>query len=261
MANIKEIRDYIDKSNTKLLSEIRKEVTGVHEDLSNKITQMSADFDKKVSCVIEESTKQGDRINALEDRFIRFDRRNEILIRNIPILKDENLYDIFMNIAQVVNFATENIIFQIYRLPVKNQNTNYSQSSEGARHVKERLRSNKVGETSQSQRTKAISPPGILVKFAAPWIKSMFMNHYFKYNSLNLTDIGFSASSRIYISDNLTTRNHHIFREASTLKKSGIISKIRTADGLIYINLGSNSSDVLVSSTSELMTLVKKSPN
>lgn len=256
MASIKEIRDYIDESNSKLLSNIRKEITDLHEDLSQKMVHLTADFDKKISCIKEETIRQCNRISALEDRIIRIDRRSEILIRNIPMLKDENLKNVFNNIAHVVKFDTANVAFQIYRLPSKNINTNQSQSSDSnVRPVRERLRSNKISET--AQHAKAIAPPVILVKFTAPWIKSQFMNMYFKYKLLNLTDIGYSVSSRIYISENLTTANHIIFREASILKKNGLISKIRTTDGLIYINVGGPSSK-LVSSIPELMTFVGK---
>lgn len=182
------------------------------------------------------------RMLLLEDKFERKNRADQVIIRNIPFVTDENINEIFLRICSKIGCSALVPAPIVRRLSSKKSivadtnagigtNLNQRQTRKNSAKVKSRTDSAESSGISSSQ-TQHI--PAILVKFWVPHNKMIFMRAYIgSSNLLNLTSIGFSVPNRIVIRDNLTPRNHQIFLEAMKYKSSGLVTKVKTIDGIV----------------------------
>lgn len=218
MASLTEISTLINNAVVKLTSNI-----------NDKIDDICMKFDNRLVVLGDDVNMLRKRIATLEDQVNRYSRSNQINIRNILYTRNENLHNIFRAISSAIGFNKTTYDQHIYRvLPKGNLHKPSMQPSDPANAIKSRLR-NKA-----SNHENYISPT-IVVQFVTPWDKSQFMNMYFKHITLNLSEIGFSSDVRVFISENLTSVNYNIFRQAAQLKKQGTIFKIQITNGLVYI--------------------------
>lgn len=98
----------------------------------------------------------------------------------------------------------------------------------------------------------------IIIRFYFEDAKQHFMYSYFKKKGLNLADIGFKTSSRIYINESLTKLNREIFNSAAQAKRLHKLHKYFTRRGLVQ--MASDSNTVCIESVGNLH-LVKTSIN
>ncbi len=75
---------------------------------------------------------------------------------------------------------------------------------------------------------------------------------YFKRKDLNLKDIGFQTSARIFINESLTKLNREIFNVAAVAKKSNHIVKLFTRNGLVYVQRRENDKPACIQHISDL---------
>lgn len=163
----------------------------------------------------------------LEDLAVRHDRQKELIVRNVPVLKDENVSTIAEKICQAIGFQSP------YGVPVAFRLRGKQPEAASTQRV---LRPNNTRKADKS-----VMFPPLLLKFATVWDTKAFMDRYFLHSSLKQLDIGFKTNDRIYISENLTPANLAVFRLARELLKTGIISKMRVSNGIIAVQLpGSN---------------------
>lgn len=114
-------------------------------------------------------------------------RRKDLIVRNIPVLKDENIGQIIKNIYSPVGFQSP------YGFPVAFRLRGANKESGTASCV----------TRSQIDKTKdkSLLFPPILLKFATDWDVKIIMEGYYK-ASLKLSDVGFTSTDRIYVSEN-----------------------------------------------------------
>lgn len=148
-----------------------------------------------------------------ESRFNKLERellRNELIVTGVPAVHGESMFDI---IGDIVNALQSNIsssdVVASYRLP---------------------LRKNTSGKLHNDR----LSAP-IVLKLGSDGAKQELLSRYFKMKNLNTGDIGYQSKARIYINESLTIHNRAIFKAASQAKKSKLISKCYTRNGIVHI--------------------------
>lgn len=208
------------KSDDKLLSLVKKlnlKIDKNHADIGVKIDQLAINHrgeliqnlhdieskmdDKLQKCLSTNTSKIEHLTNVIEDNE-RVAKLNDVVLKGIPLKKNENLVTIFDHISSAIGFevnhSTVNIII---RLQHRNNQT---------------------------------APP-ILVKFLSIIQKRQFMTQYYAHRDLNLSEIGMDSEGRIYATDNLTKLNYNIQLKAIKMLKDQAISKIHTRSGLVYV--------------------------
>lgn len=237
MATVKQISDLI-----------KEAVETLTFNFNKKIEELCKKHDDDMSKLTDDVVKLQNKVSYLEDSITRHSRLNQVTIRNIPANRQEDLHNIFQQICSTIGYLKSSNYHNIYRIV----HTTKPMNSSADQQLKSRLR-NKNGMPSTS--SVSITPSVIIVCFATNWEKTEFMNAYFKYSKLCLTDIGFSSNIRIYIGDNLTPINYNIYRKAGSLKKEGKIFSIKLINGLIYVARKSGDRAQLVSCINQLMEL------
>lgn len=237
MATISDISNLIETANKKLLVSISKETSA----LKTEIQQLSVSVNEKFTNVIKDVVNVQQRCDILEDLSKRQERRKELIVRNVPVLKDENVSDLVKQICSAVGFLSP------YGCPVAFRFRGANESVAATRVTRSAF---------EKSKDKYVQPPPILLKFATDWDVMCFMAGYYKV-SLKLSDVGFISEDRIYVSENLTPTNFAIFRLARDLKKTGAVIKVRVQDGFVSVQLPGDARNFkLVKNIQELQSLV-----
>lgn len=239
MLTIDDITTAIDQSNAAQTEAILAKFCEINkriDEIECRVNAIVSDVDNTKSV----TAKLEGKIIALEDKLERKEKEDEIIIRNIPYLRDEKTADIFHKICATIGCAVYSPMPAVRRfIPRLNDAADKRTESDTANPAL-RMRTRKALSTLVNQATNAIRPPviatNILVKFFIQSNKAAFMKAYFEFINLNLTSIGFSSQERIIIRDNLTPKNHELFCIALKLRKTGQITKVKTISGLVYIH-------------------------
>lgn len=261
MASIDEINKCIIANNATLTADIKNEITNVRNELLSKISEISTSFNKDIVDVREttsllqiEVTKlqkhcvqQDDRISRLDDMYQRLEKKQSLIIRNLPVFPNENLQSTFASICATIKCELPVPLPVLFRIKSKNKNTDNTRNAINLLHAsssKRVLRSkstNSMDENIVVNNTK--SPPMVVVKFALNWQKNLFFNKYFEYGKLTLNNVASTANIPIriiIICEHLTTNNYSIFRSALEAKLKGFFSKVSTFNGQVQVYDGSN---------------------
>lgn len=219
MASLSDISKLIESANSRLIALITETKT----DLKTDIQQLTTSISNKLSVIDLDVKQVQKRCSALEDLAMRHDRRKELIVRNVPVLKDENVSHIAEKICLAIGFQSP------YGVPVAFRLRGKQPVAVSTQRV---LRNN-----NNRKEDKSIMFPPLLLKFATGWDTKAFMDRYFLHSSLKLLDIGFKTNERIYISENLTPANLAVFRLARELMKGGTVSKMRVSNGIVAVQL------------------------
>jgi hypothetical protein len=167
--------------------------------------------------VIEEA------IGELRDESEAASRATDMVVKGIPMQQNENVVDIYLKIATAIGYARGNIpTADFFRLGRKRDGTKFD--------------------------------PPLLLRFATVYDKTAFHRNYFRHLTLNLTDIGFPARQRIYITENLTTKRQELYTTAMKLRRENQLHSVSTSNGRVMIRRDPRSRPIPVSSLSELDT-------
>lgn len=242
MASISDISKLIEAANKKLLASISK----VNTDLKTEIQQLSLSVSEKLTKVCKDVDTVQQRCDILEDLAKRQERRTDLIVRNVPVLKDENVALIVQKICSYVGFQSP------YGVPVAFRLRGAKESA-----VVSRVTRSKPDKTIN----KSVQFPSILMKFATAWDVKIFMDGYYK-ASLKLSNVGFNSEDRIYVNENLTPANFAIFRLAREMKKTGTVTKVSVRDGIVAVHmLGDEKNFIPVKTIKDLEALVIVSDN
>lgn len=241
MASISDISKLIESANKKLLASINK----VNTDLKTEIQQLSLSVSEKLTKVCKDVDTVQQRCDFLEDLAKRQERRKDLIVRNVPVLKDENVALIVQNICSSVGFQSP------YGFPVAFRLRGANESA-----IVSRVTRSKPDRT----KDKSVQFPPILMKFATDWDVKIFMEGYYK-ASLKLSNVGFNSEDRIYVSENLTPANFAIFRLAREMKKTGTVTKLRVQDGIVAVHITGEKNFIPVKTIQDLEALVLVSDN
>lgn len=165
------------------------------------------------------------RINILENfraDTIRTDRLNDVIVKNVPQLKQENLQTMFENICETIGFQHD-----LYQ----SVNTMF-----------------RLGKLSKN----GIRSPPILIKFTTQILKQEFLSKYFSFGKLCLRSFGFESDDRVYINENLSPAINNIYAKALSLKKNKLIDKVVTKSGYIFVKFPGRTDLIKISNLSEL---------
>lgn len=200
----------LDHQYTNLISECKK--------LSEAISKVESGLSMHKEEVLE-------RLNILEkfkNETVRYDRLNEILVKNVPQLKQESLIDLFTKISETIGFERD--IYQsvdsIFRLG--NQSKNHNRS------------------------------PPILIKFTSQLLKRQFLSKYYVCGKLSLNNIGFESQDRVFINENLSPTVNNIYVRALLLKKNNLVEKVVTKSGCVYIKFPGKADLIKINSILDL---------
>lgn len=216
------------------LEKFSEAVDSRFQDITRKINYLQADNEDKITevtniAVAEWKLQTESRLAKME----RLSLSNELVITGVPMSQGENPTDIVGDIVQVLNCDLKpNDFLSIYRVPSKRNERNRS-----------------IGNV-------AITP--IIIRFYFEDAKQHFMSSYFKKKGLNLADIGFKTSSRIYINESLTKLNREIFNSAAQAKRLQKLHKYFTRRGLVYVQMASDSSATCIESVGKLNELISE---
>lgn len=239
MATIADISKLIESSNAKLIVTINKN----NNDLKAEIQKLSLSFNEKFIKVHNDLELVQQRCDILADLSMRQDRKKELLVRNIPVLKDESVTTITKTICSVIGFQSP------YGIPIAFRLRGATEPAKAPRMTRSQSLTDKGKE-------KAVQFPSIILKFATDWDAKVFMDRYYLKASLKLSDVGFTSQERIYVSENLTPQNFAIFRLAREMKSAGTVVKTRVRDGIVAVLLsGDNTSFTQIRNIRDLQAM------
>lgn len=181
----------------------------------NKIVSDVSDLSERVSVL--ESLKRSDEnlVNIVENlqmQLSRLENNNvacDLRLTGIPHENNEKLDDIFKNICSAAGVPTPVI-----------------------------SRCQRVNYLAGRQQTDG----PIIVRLQTPAAKKEILREIARYKKskndvLRLKDAGFDSERPIYLNENLTKKNHRIFKHAKELKKKNKISSVFTLRGLVHIKI------------------------
>lgn len=188
---------------------ITTEAGSVRADLGKQIADLRLDLDTKfsgqISAIKSDLVAVENRQLVVEskvDQIERLLRTTDLMLKGIPQIPNENLYAVFNQICQAINFAPKDFTLQsIFR--TKNQ----------------------------------AKFPTVFAKFISANARNEFFSCYLKHRNLNLTHIGFNTTDRIYAQESLSSYYAEIFRFAMALRKNKKIHSVHTHNGLVYVKL------------------------
>lgn len=214
-------------------AELQSQITQIHEKIdANQANVQSQINDLKVN--VEKCTEQ---MNGTDDDFQRISKLNELKINGIAHTNNENLNEIFNEIAKLVEFdlSTVNNVPSIMRIYKRDH-------------------------------TKNISAPTsiVIVKFVANHIRSDFYSHYLKKiaakKPIMSENINLPKGSRIIIGENLTVKNFGIFVEACKLERENKLCSVFTQDGLVQVRANKNKKAIAIRSLRQLELFTLANP-
>lgn len=155
------------------------------------------------------------------DDLNRQQRLSDVVIRGIPLKRNENPLHIFHSIAATLQQKSSTFITAF------------------------RSRSHKVSPNDKS----STADIPIIVKFPSRNEARQFLSAVRSYNegrfSLDTID-GFTAASSVYFNESLSGNNIQILREALQLRKSGALHSVYTKDGLVHIRVKRGNREVKI---------------
>jgi hypothetical protein len=177
----------------------------IKNDLLPKIEANEVNIAETIDRVEELETTVEQLQNSLELQT----KTLELVVRGVPMVTNERCQQLYRKMASAVGYNPDSIpIADAFRL--------------GRR----------------SGALPNMRAPPILLRFTHKNDKTSFHNKYFAKKDLNLVDLGFpGASSRVYVSENLTTRNKQLFEAAMQLRKDGKLSTVSTFHGIVSVKM------------------------
>lgn len=230
-----------------LESSLCAKINDVKLDFDKRITLLSADVDKRLDeTLIQSNRKCEDATTKVYANFsqhldeirdchdLRLDKLErlsldkELIITGVPMESNDNPWSVLGDICKAMNCnLNERDFTAVFRLKSKNGNSNRSVP--------------------------------IVVKVYDNIVKQEFLSCYFKRANLNLKDIGFQTSARIFVNESLTKSNREIFNLAAEAKKSNKIVKLFTRNGLVHIQRCENEKPICIYHVNEVHKLIPMS--
>lgn len=228
--------------------EVRAEILKIESSVNEIKTDLSAVKQKTVD--LENST--GLMNTALQQRcdflqktiyrqefdieqFKRQNLQTDAIITGIPRVDGENLTAIFDQLAQLIQFSTDDKP-RIFRPPPANFNHANAQSA---------VRRQKADK--------------IIVKFGSTTLRKRFVLLYARHGPVNLRSIGLSSDLRIYVNDSLTPLTRKLMAMALDKRKKKQLHSVFTIDGILHVRRRENSPAKKIFLESDLMDLCLES--
>lgn len=225
-SEMKTLGDEIKSEFQMKISQINEKIDANQENVQQQINSLKSN----VAQCMEQAT-------GTDDDMQRLLKLNELKINGIAYNNNENLCQIFTEIANLVQFNLNNV----NNMPMLTRIFKYD------------------------TKTKSSSPtPIIIVKFVAKHIRNdfyrLYLNKIAAKQPIMTENIGLPKGSRIIVGENLTTKNFEIFVEAGKKKKEGKLCQVFTQDGLVHVKAVKNAKAKSVRSVRELELFIHANP-
>lgn len=240
----KRLNDKMDSVESNFCSMIQN----VRAELDTKLESLSTDIDRRIlesstvttrNCEVTSNKVRGDVINRIDelcmrqnsrlDKLERFSLEKELIVSGIPLEPNDKPFVIVGDICNALKCnLTDRDVSAAYR-----------------------LKSNAKNGPNRSV--------PIIIKFYEVWAKREMLSSYFKKKDLNLSDIGFHSSARIYVNEHLTQWNRNIFNLASAAKRANVIATFFTRNGLVFIQRSANSKPICIQNINDLEQILPSS--
>jgi archaellum component FlaC len=209
-----------------ILTSFKKEMDDLHTQLKGEISDVRTDFEGKLDVVNHTLLNQATSILSCKRDIERLQNERKIVVSGVPMMKGENVYNIFQSICTQLNYTNVPVVSVRRFKPKEKENVEHNNNSD----VK----------------------PAVFVEFALKSEKQNFMHRYFKSADLKLDCIGMANGERIYINDRLTKKDMDIKKKALQLKKDGKISSIYVRDGAVHVKVTSTSDQMQIDNIDQL---------
>lgn len=205
---INEVKNEFENRIVSVCNDFNQRLVNTEKDAKEKCERNASNAARKVWEHVDEiRARHESRLERLE----RYSLEKDIIISGIPIDNKDDPFAILGDICKALNCTLKQGDFSsVFRLGNNANKTNHSRSVP------------------------------IVARVQDEWVKQQIMGAYFKKKDLNLKDIGFRTSSRIFINERLTSTNREIFNRASEAKKSNFIHRFYTRRGLVYVQRRDN---------------------
>ena len=154
----------------------------------------------------------------------RLERSQELIIKGIPYRLSENLNLIFRDITYSLGIVGTNSpvvhLKRLSKIPIR------------------------VGST-----------PPIICQFSSRGSRDELFRMYLKSRALTLDNIGYNSKNRIYINENLSPLVKRILLAAIKLRSNGLLYKVSTRRGSVYVRTCFESEPVIIGSLDQLYDL------
>lgn len=94
----------------------------------------------------------------------------------------------------------------------------------------------------------------IIIKFLSIGIKERFFTDYLKFKNLSVQHLGYQVAKRIFINESLSNHVSNLLKSALAMRKDGLIYKVYTSNGNLFIIVTANDRPFRVT-TREQLTL------
>jgi len=196
-------------------------VDSIKRQISEELTQRITTNENNIEVHAERLDTIEAAVRDLRNEAEATTKVNDLLIKGVPMLSNDNPINIFCQIATAIGYPPEAIPHaEIFRL--------------GKRSVA------------------ASTDPPILVKFVSLRERNTFYRNYFRHRALNLSEIGFASNVRIYITENLTGHNLEIYKAALKLRHEKQLYSVSTSHGTVMIRFNEGEKPVEAKTISAL---------
>lgn len=192
--------------------EIKSEFQTKITQLNDKIDANQKNVQQQINDLKSNVTQCMEQTAGTDDVMQRVMKLNELKINGIAYKNDENLCQIFSEIAKLVHFDLNNV----NNMPTLTRILKYD----------------KTNRTSSPT-------PIVILKFVANHIRSdfyrLYLNRIAAKQPIMTENIGLPKGTRIIMGENLTAKNFEIFIEAGKKKKEGKLCQVFTQEGLVHV--------------------------
>lgn len=116
MGTVEDIKKFIKSNNSALIEKITNDIKAeINTNLSAKIDSFAVKFSDQIKTIESTTTRMQEKIEQLEDKIARISKMCSLVIRNIPLVTDEQLCDIFNAICNKIGFNIPVPYPQIFR--------------------------------------------------------------------------------------------------------------------------------------------------
>lgn len=230
---LQKIKEMFEASNSKIeakidasVSMLEQRITSVEKQFSIFRSDCAANLNKLSTAITE--VRNG--VTAVSHRMDRLEKANDLLISGIPYAVNENLQNMFRNLASCLGYTDPDLplvdLKRLMRLPI----------------------------------TPGSSPP-IACQFVFKNVRDEVYKRYLKSRNLTLRIVGFESDQRIYFNESLTPHARSIRTEAIKLKKNGTLLKVFTRNGIVYVQHKDRSEAEPINSVDQLRSQSSLNPS
>lgn len=192
----KRIETKIEDGNRSLMEEIGT--------LRSDVEKLRNDCSRDINQLTERFTKTELEVETNKDAIARLEKSADLLLTGVPYSPSENT-SVFVNkVATVLGYSGSDVpvVFakRLARVPIA------------------------VG-----------SSPPILFQFAMKAVRDEFFHRYLSQRNLNLSQLGFDVTKRVFLNENLSEYARQLKGYALKLKKDGQIQNVFTKNGVIFV--------------------------